>query len=223
MSNVNKTETNKNEAQETTNTTNTNNLPSVKNTFSLTNLKTSLASQGFNGINIDFASFPVISQKGAQFSINGDSSFCDQELYIKMINSQNKFVLTDQGDKDSDFIKYSYDGIVTVDGENIDDLKISMLEAGKEPVLRRNLEVFCQLVNRDDNYNNRLAFVSISATSASRASGFLTELELMGTLKDNPETVIKISKGAIKSSKKGNYSYFLWQFDIADSDLQKVA
>jgi hypothetical protein len=196
MSNVNKTETNKNEAQETINT---NNLPSVKNTFSLTNLKKSLASQGFNGINIDFASFPVISQKGAQFSINGDSSFCDQELYIKMINSQNKFVLTDQGDKNSEFVKYSYDGIVTVDGENIDDLKIAMLEAGKDPVLRRNLEIFCQLVNRDDNYNNRLVFLSISSTSASRASGFLTELELMGTLKSNPKTVIKVSKGAVKS------------------------
>jgi hypothetical protein len=220
MSNVNKTETNTNKAQETTNTSN---LPSVKNTFSLTNLKKSLATQGFNGINIDYASFPVISQKGAQFSINGDSSFCDQELYIKMINSQNKFVLTDQGDKNSEFVKYSYDGIVTVDGENIDDLKIAMLEAGKDPVLRRNLEIFCQLVNRSDKYNSRLAFVSISATSASRASGFLAELELMGTLKDNPETVIKISKGAIKASKFGNHSYFLWQFDIADNDLQKVA
>jgi hypothetical protein len=220
MSNVNKTETNKNEAQETANT---NNLPSVKNTFSLTNLKKSLATQGFNGINIDYASFPVISQKGAQFSINGDSSFCDQELYIKMINSQNKFVLTDQGDKNSEFVKYSYDGIVTVDGENIDDLKIAMLEAGKDPVLRRNLEIFCQLVNRDDKYNSRLVFLSISSTSASRASGFLTELELMGTLKSNPETVIKVSKGAVKSSKKGSHSYFLWQFDIADNDLQKVA
>ena len=214
------TETNSNEAQETTNT---NNLPSIKGTFSLTNLKESLATQGFNGIDIDYASFPVISQKGAQFSINGDSSFCDQELYIKMINSQNKFVLVDRADKNSEFVKYSCDGVVTVDGENIDDLKVAMLEAGKDPVLRRNLEVFCQLVNRSDKYNNRLVFVSISATSASRASGFLTELALMGTLKNNPETVIKISKGAIKSSKKGNHSYFLWQFDIADSDLQKVA
>jgi hypothetical protein len=212
MSNVNKTETN-----------NTSNLPSVKGTFSLTDLKESLATQGFNGIEIDFSSFPTVAQKGSQFSINGDSSFCDQVMYIKLINSQNKFVLTDQGDKGSDFIKYSYDGIVTVDGENIDDLKISMLEAGKDPVLRRNLEIFCQLVNRSDRYANRLVFLSISSTSASRASGFLTELELMGTLKSNPETVIKVSKGAVKSSKKGNYSYFLWAFDIADSDLQEVA
>ena len=202
---------------------NSDNLPSVQGTFSIDSLKTSLAKQGFTGIDIDYASFPVIAQKGGQFSINGDSSFCDQEMYIKMINSRNKFVLIDAGDKNSEFVKYSYDGIATTDGESIDDLKKAMLEAGKEPLLRRQLEIFCQLVNRSDRYANRLVFLSISSTSASRASGFLTELELMGTLKSNPETVIKVSKGAIKSSKIGSHSYFLWAFDIADNDLQKVA
>ena len=204
-------------------------LAMAQGKLSLTDLQESLDEQNGNYAWIDFDSFPTISKKGTQFSIfsiRGDSAFCDEEIYIKIIALRDMSVLIDDSEDGSEIIRYSYDGISTTGiHQYIDSLMDEMIERNEEPKLREQLVILCQLVNRSDKYNKRLFLLPVQPSSNRIARSFITHLNFTGTLKANPETIIKVSKGALKKTVIGNYTYFPWQFDVADvaDDAAKAA
>ena len=130
-----------------------------------------------------------------------------------MIQAQKKFILVDAKDANYPEVKYSRDGISTTDGESITACMESMKAENRLPVLKRYLDVLCQL-KTNDKHNNKIVVLSVSPTSVSRVSGFFLQLQIQGLAQNLTDTTITVSRGSQRTSKGGQV-YHLW-FDVKE-------
>ena len=198
------------EAKETTITTET--------AFSKEDIQAQLSNHGLDGLQFDYSSFPIISLKGSSFEMKEDPDFNPNGFDVVVIKTTEKHILTDINDNNYQEVKYSPDGITTTQGENISDVVAEMLEQGRNPQIKRYLDVMVQL-KTNDKHNNKLAVLSISPTSVSRVSGFFYQLKLQGQLSNTSlqDLKIHVSKGQVRTSK-GGHNYRLWQFELAQQE-----
>jgi hypothetical protein len=195
-------------------------LPIPANVFNPEDVKVELAKSGLDGLNFDYGSFPSISLQGKSFVFSDDADFELKSFDIQIMQTKKKYILVDAKDPDYPDVKYSHDGIVTVDGEPIDLLMEQMEAENRKPVLKRYLDILCQL-NIEGKHNNKLAVLSISPTSVSRASGFFLQLQLQGLISKLNELTVTVSRGTQRTSKGGQV-YHLWAFDVKQG-VQAVA
>lgn len=195
-------------------------LPIPASVFNPEDVKVELAKSGLDGLNFDYGSFPSISLQGKSFVFSDDADFELKSFDIQIMQTKKKYILVDAKDADYPDVKYSHDGIVTVDGEPLDLLMEQMEAENRKPVLKRYLDILCQL-KIDGKHNNKLAVLSISPTSVSRASGFFLQLQLQGLISKLNELTVTVSRGTQRTSKGGQV-YHLWAFDVKQ-DVQKVA
>ena len=212
--------TNQTQSKETQPTKKDNTLPIPASVFNPEDIKAELASSGLDGLNFDYASFASISLQGKNFVFSDDADFELKSFDVQIIQTQKKYILVDAKDANYPDVKYSRDGIVSVDGEPLDLIMKQMEAENRKPVLKRYLDVLCQL-KIDGNHNNKLAVLSISPTSVSRVSGFFLQLKLQGLISQLRELTITVSRGTQRTSKGGQV-YHLWAFDVKQ-DVQAVA
>ena len=199
---------------------NANTLPIPASVFNPEDVKAELAKSGIDGLNFDYGSFPSISLQGKNFVFSDDADFELKSFDIQIMQTKKKYILVDAKDANYPNVKYSHDGIVTVDGEPLDLLMEQMEAENRKPVLKRYLDILCQL-KIDGKHNNKLAVLSISPTSVSRASGFFLQLQLQGLISKLNELTVTVSRGTQRTSKGGQV-YHLWAFDVKQ-DVQAVA
>jgi len=195
-------------------------LPIPASVFNPEDVKAELAKSGLDGLNFDYGSFPSISLQGKSFVFSDDADFELKSFDIQIMQTKKKYILVDAKDADYPDVKYSHDGIVTVDGEPIDLLMEQMEAENRKPVLKRYLDILCKL-EIDGKHNNKLAVLSISPTSVSRASGFFLQIQLQGLISKLNELTVTVSRGTQRTSKGGQV-YHLWAFDVKQ-DVQAVA
>ena len=186
--------------------------------FSKADIQAQLSNHGLDGLQFDYSSFPIISLKGSSFEMKEDPDFNPNGFDVIVIKTTEKHILTDINDNNYQEVKYSPDGITTTQGENISDVVAEMLEQGRNPQIKRYLDVMVQL-KTNDKHNNKLAVLSISPTSVSRVSGFFYQLKLQGQLSNTSlqELKINVSKGQVRTSK-GGHNYRLWQFELVQQE-----
>jgi len=186
--------------------------------FSKADIQAQLSNHGLDGLQFDYSSFPIISLKGSSFEMKEDPDFNPNGFDVVVIKTTEKHILTDINDNNYQEVKYSPDGITTTQGENISDVVAEMLEQGRNPQIKRYLDVMVQL-KTNDKHNNKLAVLSISPTSVSRVSGFFYQLKLQGQLSNTSlqDLKIHVSKGQVRTSK-GGHNYRLWQFELAQQE-----
>ena len=186
--------------------------------FSKEQIQAQLSNHGLDGLQFDYSSFPIISLKGSSFEMKEDPDFNPNGFDVVVIKTTEKHILTDSNDKDYQEVKYSPDGITTTQGESMSDVVAEMLEQGRNPQIKRYLDVMVQL-KTNDKHNNKLAVLSISPTSVSRVSGFFYQLKLQGQLSNTSlqDLKIHVSKGQVRTSK-GGHNYRLWQFELAQQE-----
>ena len=212
--------TNQIQSKEIQPTTKDNTLPIPASVFNPEDIKAELASSGLDGLNFDYASFASISLQGKNFVFSDDADFELKSFDVQVIQTQKKYILVDAKDANYPDVKYSRDGIVSVDGEPLDLIMKQMETQKRQPVLKRYLDVLCQL-KIDGKHNNKLAVLSISPTSVSRVSGFFLQLKLQGLISKLSDLTITVSRGSQRTSKGGQV-YHLWAFDVKQ-DVQAVA
>jgi hypothetical protein len=196
---------------DTTTKNNINTLPIPKTIFNPENIKQELASQGLNGLNFDYGSFPCITLQGSNFLFSDDADFNLKSFDIQIIQTTQKHILVDLNDPDYQDVKYSIDGKITTDGEPIELLIKNMEAENRKPILKRYLDVLCQL-KTDDKHHEKLVVLSISPTSVSRVSDFFLQLKLQGLISQLNNLTITVSRGAQRTSKGGK-TYHLWQLE----------
>jgi hypothetical protein len=186
--------------------------------FSKDSIKQELAELGLDGLAFDYASFPIISLKGNAFEMKADPDYNPNSFIVTVIKTTEKHVLSDANDDNYQDVKYSPDGIVTTDGEPLKHFIAQMAEEGRNPVVKRYLDVLVQL-HTNDKHNKKLVVLSISPTSVSRVSGFFMQLKLQGKITQLPQLKIQVSKGETKKSK-GNHQYRLWHFELFEQEQE---
>ena len=187
-------------------------VSTASTTFSKEAIKAELAKFGLSGLEFDYGSFPVICLKGSTFEMNDDADFSPNSFDVTVIKTTEKHVLTDLSDNNFQGVKYSSDGINTTDGEPLKNVVTNLLEQGRNPIVKRYLDILVQL-HTEDKHNKKLAVLSISPTSVSRVSGFFYQLRLQGQLEQLKELIITVSKGQVRTSK-GGHNYRLWAFEV---------
>lgn len=174
-----------------------------------------LSAQGFEGLVFDYASFPVIALNGRSFVMNDNDEFDPKEFNVKIIRSHSKYILVDAKDSKYEEVRYSYDGVATTEGELLSDCKQKMIEEDRVPTIKTYLDILVQLKMEGTPYDDMLAVLQISPTSVSKISGFLFQLELQNKLENLGESIMKVSKGKLKTSKTG-HAYHLWNMSVAE-------
>lgn len=177
-----------------------------------------LEQQGLHGLVTDYASFPIICLKGKTFEMTDEEDFNPAYFDVTILKTQEKHILVDLNDSDFADVRYSSDGIVTNDGEILASIKDNMREAGRNPSVKRYLDVLVQL-HTEDKHDKKLAVLSISPTSVSRISGFFHQLAIQGKLANLHNQIIRVSKGQQKTSR-GGQAYRLWKFELMDEVKQ---
>ncbi|GGG04805.1 MULTISPECIES: hypothetical protein [Cysteiniphilum] len=209
-----------NQQNEQTNVTVTKDTPTNQSTvttetsFSKDTIKQELAELGLDGLEFDYASFPIISLKGNAFEMKADHDYNPNSFIVTVIKTTEKHVLSDANDDNYHDVKYSPDGIVTTDGEPLKHFMTEMVEQGRKPIVKRYLDVLVQL-HTNDKHNKKLVVLSISSTSVSRVSGFFMQMKLQGKINQLQQLKIQVSKGETKKSK-GNHQYRLWHFELVE-------
>ena len=138
----------------------------VTTIFSNSEIKNQLATYGLEGLDFDHASFPTISLR-TSFEMSGEPDFDLKSFDVTVIQSLKKYILVDiaeESKKAMTEVKYSRDGINTVDGEPLDNYIAFITEKGGKPVLKRYLDLLVQL-HTNDKHNQKLVVLSISPTS----------------------------------------------------------
>ena len=91
------------------------NQPTIttETTFSKDSIKQELSELGLDGLEFDYASFPIISLKGNAFEMKADPDYNPNSFIVTVIKTTEKHVLSDANDDNYQDVKYSPDGIVT--------------------------------------------------------------------------------------------------------------
>ncbi|WP_203249758.1 hypothetical protein [Cysteiniphilum marinum] len=192
----------------------------VDTLFDSPEVKKELAAKGLDGLQFDHSSFATITLKSA-FEMSGAPDFDLRAFDVTIMQTLEKHILVDANDQNYDGIKYSRDGKYTMDGEPLQVYIESMLSDGRNPVIKRYLDILVQL-HTDDKHNGKLAVLSISPTSVSRVSGFFLQLKLQDKLDQLPELKVRVSRGQQRTSK-GGQTYYLWSLEVTEEQAQQVA
>lgn len=179
-------------------------MPIPSHSFLPSEIQEGLKSMGLSGLYIDPSVLPTITLRNGHFLMSDDENFGEKMLDVKILQTSEKYILVDGNDPSFQDIKYSKDGYTTHDGQLVADVEKVMFKAGRNPKLKRYLDILVQLVNRHDRYRNRFVVLSISPTSVASVSFALME---MG--KHIKEYTVTVTKGITRKSKQG-HSYSLW-------------
>ncbi|WP_440617630.1 hypothetical protein [Cysteiniphilum sp. 6C5] len=180
------------------------NMPIPNHSFLPSEIQDGLKSMGLSGLYIDPSVLPTITLRNGHFLMSDDENFGEKMLDVKILQTSEKYILVDGNDPNFQDIKYSKDGMTTHDGLTVEEVEKMMLKAGRNPKLKRYLDILVQLVNRQDRYRNRFVVLSISPTSVASVSFAL--MEMGAQIK---EYVVTVTKGMTRKSKQG-HSYSLW-------------
>ena len=195
-------------------------LPIPASVFNPEDVKDELAQSGLQGLSFNFSSFPVMTLKDGFFRLSADEEFNQKQFDIKILKTTEKHILVDLKDSNYPDVKYSNNGISTVDGEDLETIKEKMIKEGRTPKLKRYIDILCQL-KIDGKHYDKIAILSVSPTSVSIVSGFFLQLKVQGLISQLNELTITVKRGMQRTSKGGSV-YHLWSFDVKQ-DVQAVA
>jgi hypothetical protein len=163
-----------------------------------------LAAMGFEGLELGFGSFPIVSLDQGEFKCSDGSSLGD-EFYVQMKNVRAKYLVkTDLPRSDPRYsMSYSYDGVTDMKGEQVAHNTAAWASQGIGHKKMKYLEVFATL---QDGKN---VLLSIPPTSIGRCSAALVTIFTKGYPVD--EVWIKCSKGPKVTQVKE--PFFPWAFE----------
>ena len=158
---------------------------------------------GFEGLDLGgYGAFPMVSLKQGTFSCSDGWTLPDP-FYAVLLSSKKKWLYTN-GLPDSDpgkEIFYTYDQVVSISGEAVEDLVAAWRAKGQTPVIKNYLDVAMRLVGGE--HDGTAVALSVPKTSIGRLSAHWANMMASGQPIEN--IVTKISKGPIVKTKKGEF------------------
>lgn len=136
-----------------------------------------LAAQGFEDLELTGFSFDRIKLHEGKFKLGTEEFDLGEEFDCIIHSTRAIYVVRQSTDEDAE-VYYSYDpkGLTLSDGTPADDLLAEWRDEGyateDNPVdVKKYLEVMVTLTNRDDEYNDSMASLSVPPASRDRLAG----------------------------------------------------
>lgn len=135
------------------------------------------AALGFEGLEITGMSFDRIKLHEGQFLLGSDEAELGQEFDCIMHTTRNLYVVRQSTDNDAEsFYSYDIKGATFTDGTSSFDKLQEWIEDGygaeDTPLdIRPYIEATITLVNRDDEFDDQMAMLSIPPASKARLGG----------------------------------------------------
>jgi hypothetical protein len=163
-----------------------------------------LAAMGFEGLELGFGSFPIISLDQGEFKLS-DGGSPGAEFYVQMKNVRAKYLVKTALPKEDPryAMSYSYDGVTDMKGEQIANNVARWASMGIGYKKLKYLEVFATM------QGGKNVLLSIPPTSIGRCSAALVTIYTRGDPVD--EVWVKCSKGPKVTQVKD--PFFPWQFE----------
>lgn len=130
-----------------------------------------LESEGFEGLEFGFGSFPMISLQNDGTFQSSEGGVLGTEFQVCLLGSKAKWIYkNDQKGPAEDFF-YTFDKITTVGGEPIADILANWEARGWKYEVKKYLDVQAQMVTNDED-NGTLVLLSVPPTSINKFSGY---------------------------------------------------
>ena len=176
---------------------------------------TDMAEHGFEGLNVSGMSFDRIKLHEGRFKLGTDEKDLG-ETFDCIIQGTRPIYIVRQYDGDDSPVYFSYDpeGSVLTSGESAAEIQAEWIEQGypqDEWDIKRYLEAMVTLVNREDEYEQHMASLSIPPASTDRLGGAAAAGWQKYRLR--PDALITRCKVG-PSIKKGNTTWRPWLFSI---------
>ncbi len=148
-----------------------------------TNFTKEAAEDGFEGLEVGFGSFPMITLPGeAVFILSEGEVELGKSIKVRIQNSREKLVYSV---KDDDDIKpiYSYDGVTVAGSTDLVTDKTAQWKAeGDEVVNKKYLECTALIESCDvEEHNGTMVLLSLPPTAVNKFSGYVAQLRFAGT------------------------------------------
>lgn len=178
----------------------------------LDNAMIALANQGFEGLKLDWTSFPAISLKneGVFEDIDGNNYGKDFTCRVQQSKTRYVYRAVPVLDNKRD-VAYSYDRIQTQNGILIKDKKREWAAQGKTVEEKEYLELLVEMDAPGESYDGESRILQISPTSVGRISGQIRKAAMVGG--GNPSNVIMRFMVGAKLTKVQN-PYYPWTAEV---------
>lgn len=174
------------------------------------NMTQDLADDGFEGLDLGFGAFPVITLQNTGDFVSSEGAEFGTEFDCVVLSSKNKYICKTRGttEDEEDFF-YSYDKEYATTGETVAE-KVAEWEAkGWGYEWKPYLDVAAQLHGGD--HADDLVMFSIPKTSIPRFSGYVASIKLKHGLPPS-KVITRVYRG--DKITKVKYPFFPWAFKM---------
>lgn len=181
------------------------------------NFKDRMAEKGYGGLELGFGSFPTIRLMNEGVFEDDDENEIGTSFSCLVQSTRIKHLYKQAGNQEGD-VYYSYDEVNLVKASDsgsatVEQLQQEFKEDGWELECKSYLEAVVLMKDEDADYDGEMFLLSIPPASRNKFAGLVASLELKG--KNLKETVILCTVGKKRKAKRGNSSYFPWNFKAA--------
>lgn len=176
------------------------------------NVLNALSEQGYEGLTLDWTSFPIISLKNEGWFEDTERRKYGNEFKAKILRTQTRWVYraTPVEDNRKD-LAFSDDRIHSSNGILIDDLVKNWQGLGKVVQEREYIHALIEMVAPGTDLDGELRIAQISPQSKGRLTGAMMKAAAKA---GNPaEVVIRFYVG--EKIEKAKNPFYPWAFDIA--------
>ena len=174
-----------------------------------------LEDSGFEGLALDYRSFPVIKLSGGNFETSEEEDLGSEGFVCRIINSKSRFVVAQKGvDEDEQEVAYCTDKADILDPTTECGEKVAAWKADGIDYETPKPYIDALAVIDDENspINGKIVSLQIPPSSISRFSGHTTTQTLIQRKKPN-EYLTRVSRG--KKVTGVAKPFYPWQFDLA--------
>lgn len=179
------------------------------------NVLKELEEEGFEGLNIDWTSFPSISLQNEGHFADFDGTIYGKEFDCKLLKSTTRWVYRGEPVKDNKKdVAFSYDRVKTQNGLLIEDIRNNWEAEGKVFNEKEYLEVMVEMVAPGEPWDGELRILSVSPTSKGRYTGQMVKLKALAKAQGRgvSDYITKVSVGP-KVTKVQN-PFYPWMFEL---------
>ncbi len=178
------------------------------------NFLAKLREEGFEGLDIDWTSFPIVVLNQGEFETGDGNPLGVTSFTVRVQKSRKRYVFVTDVDKDHEDDKelaYTYDTAELNNPSSDLAKKVKEWEdAGVGHYVKEYLEAFVLVDDPNCRLNGRMVLLQIPPTSKGRFSGFLFEIGMTQNLMPH-QILMRCSKG--DKVKKAKNPFTPWQFD----------
>lgn len=184
------------------------------------NISKALVEAGFEGLELGFGAFPMVTLQNTEFSTS-DGISLGHEFFAVIHSSRKKYLLKANRGRDEEEFTYSYDKITTIGGKSVDEVKQEWLRSGYEsPEWKEYLDVTAQLIDIQKRTIDQMVLLSIPHSSNARLSGYITTILTSGTSPADVVTHVHLGQ-QVTAAKKPFYPWAFKKYALLGEVVQQ--